>query len=210
MVPDVLDSAAMPAAAWGDAATVVCPPCVASGSGDRRGARRRSLDGVRAWVDQIPRGPSGERPPVGGALPVRGLARPGRAADPRPTRKDGQGRSSRGPTCTVSAPSGSGSTRRDGDDAEPAGDGAEAARLARLREHYVADERIISDCATVYALALCFGRSTTTSRTAAASTAEVVAARTTGSPPGPPAHRSSPGHCPARSRRRGLPAAARA
>ncbi|MDQ0373392.1 alpha-L-rhamnosidase [Cellulomonas humilata] len=51
VVPDVLGSAAMPAAAWGDAATVV--PSVLYERYADRGVLEAQLDSMRGWVDQV-------------------------------------------------------------------------------------------------------------------------------------------------------------
>ena len=68
-----------PAAVWGDAAVVV-PWVLYERYGDV-GVLRAQYPSMRAWVDQVA-DLAGERPAVGHRLPVRRLARPGRAAGP--------------------------------------------------------------------------------------------------------------------------------
>ena len=80
VVPDVHRTApARAAAAWGDAATLV-PWVLYERTGDRD-LLDRQLPSMRAWVDQIV-ALAGDGPPVDRRIPVRRLARPGRAAGP--------------------------------------------------------------------------------------------------------------------------------
>ena len=84
VVPNILDGPPFPAAAWGDAAAIV-PWVLYQRYGDA-GMLADQFESMRAWVDAVA-AIAGESHLWDDGLPVRRLARPGRAAGPTPRRR---------------------------------------------------------------------------------------------------------------------------
>ena len=97
VVPNVLGPA-RPAAAWGDAATVV-PWVLNERYADSR--RARAAVSEHEGLDRRAARHRGRPPAVGGQVPVRRLARPGRAAGPAGAGEDRRATSSRARTCSA-------------------------------------------------------------------------------------------------------------
>ena len=167
------------------------------------GVRRQGSAGAAVRLDGGPRAPrrdaSVAHGPVGHLVPVRRLARPGRAAatsrgTPRPTA------ASSPPPASTSPPRSS--RRRRSSSAAPTTPRASGALAERTRvafnEHYVSDDATIrSDCTTVYTLAIVFGLlDDAMTSLAGERLAQLVPRAATGSPLASPAPRSSPTRSP--------------
>jgi alpha-L-rhamnosidase len=158
VVPDVLHSASSPAAAWGDAATIV--PCVLHERYGDADLLRTQYDSMRAWVDQI-LDVAGERRLWEGHFQF------GDWLDPAaPPERPGDAKTD--PDLVASAylfhstqllARTAGLLGRTAD-ADRYTEVAEDVRSAWLREYTSPSGRIMSDTQTAYALAIVFGIAT--------------------------------------------------
>jgi alpha-L-rhamnosidase len=155
IVPDVLSDAATPAAAWGDAATVV-PTVLHERYGDV-GVLAAQLDSMKAWADCL-LGLAGER------LLWEGGFQFGDWLDPTAPPEDAA-QTKTDPDLVASAylfrsvDLTARTARRLGraDDANRYSELAERVRAAYLREYVTGGGRIMSDSQTAYATAIVFG-----------------------------------------------------
>ncbi|GAA1671666.1 glycoside hydrolase family 78 protein [Glycomyces endophyticus] len=155
IVPDVLDSAGTPAAAWGDAATVV-PTVLFDRFGDRA-VLERQYPSMRAWTDHVA-AIAGERRLWEGRFQFGDWLDPDAPPEhPARAKADADIVASaylfRSASLTARA---AGLLGRDGD-ARDYGTLADEVRDAWLREYTTAAGRTVSDAPTAYALAIEFG-----------------------------------------------------
>lgn len=158
VVPDVLDSGKTPAAAWGDAATVV-PSVLHERFGDRS-LLERQYPSMKQWVDVL-HNIAGTRQLWEGGFQFGDWVDPDAPADePSRAKTDPDLVASaylyRSTRLLAEAAKLLGNT----DDAQHYGQYAEEVRKAWLAEYVTANGRIVSDAQTAYALAIDFGIAT--------------------------------------------------
>jgi alpha-L-rhamnosidase len=155
IVPNVLDRAAVPAAAWGDAATVI-PHVLHERFGDR-GVLAAQYDSMRAWVEVLLR-------LAGPRLLWEGRFQFGDWLDPAaPPDRPGDATTDQGLVASAHLFRSTDLLARAAallgreDDATHYQDLAERVRAAFLREYVTPAGRMMSDTQTAYAMALVYG-----------------------------------------------------
>ncbi|GAA3879863.1 family 78 glycoside hydrolase catalytic domain [Tessaracoccus defluvii] len=155
IVPDVLDSAHTPAAAWGDAATLV-PETLYQRFADR-GLVATQYPSMKAWVDQLLE-LAGERHLWEGMFQFGDWVDPDAPPeDPAKAKTDKDLVASAYLFRSSVALADAARLLGYEEDAEFYTDRAEEVRAAWLREYATPAGRLVSDAQTAYALAICFG-----------------------------------------------------
>jgi alpha-L-rhamnosidase len=155
IVPDVLGAFSAPAAAWGDAATVV-PSVLLERFGDR-GVLEAQYESMRDWADTIV-GLSGERLLWEGNFQFGDWLDPDAPADfPAYAKTDADIVASAHVFLSVDLVARAAAELGYADDAEKYRALADAVRAAFRREYVTASGRIVSDAQTAYGMAIMFG-----------------------------------------------------
>ncbi|MCC2592575.1 glycoside hydrolase family 78 protein [Tessaracoccus sp. OS52] len=154
-VPDVLGSARVPAAAWGDAATIV-PRVLFDRFGDRA-VLEEQYPSMKAWVDLL-LGLAGERYLWEGGFQFGDWVDPDSPPeDPARAKTDADLVASAFLFRSTALLAETAELLGISEDARHYGSAAEKARQAWLREYVTPSGRIVSDAQTAYALAIEFG-----------------------------------------------------